>query len=91
MRIYELILVLRASLSETEKKKVLDNIKKLLKDLKITKEDEWGKKELAFKIKKEKEGNYLALSFEGESLPANFGGKILAEENILRHLLIRIK
>lgn len=91
MRSYELILILRVSLSAAEKKKIIDNIKKILKGFKFVKEEEWGKKDLAFSIKKEKEGQYLNFLLEGEVVPADFERKLAGEEGILRNLLIRIK
>lgn len=91
MRIYELALVLKSSLSQVKRKKAVDTIKSLLKDLKITKEEDVGEKQLAYKIKKENTGYYLDFLFEGESIPMDFEKKLLANEDVLRHLLIRRK
>ncbi len=91
MRIYELILILKSSLSEAQRKKMIDGIKKLLKNIKIAKEEEWGKKDLTFKIRKETTGYYLSALLEGDLIPSDFEKKLLAEEDILRHLLIRKK
>lgn len=99
MRLYELVLVLKTSLSEAERKKTLSVIKELLKDLKITKEEEWGQKPLAYKIKKEAAGVYHLLALETAStgsgqaavIPADFEQRLLRNENVLRHLLVRIK
>ena len=91
MRAYELALVLKASLTSTQRKKVLDAIKSLLKDLKIIKEEEKGEKQLSYKIKKEESGFYMDFAFEGESIPSDFEKKMLNNENVLRHLLIRKK
>ena len=90
MRIYELILVLKTSLSEAAKKKVIDNIKKILKDLKLVKEEEWGKKELTYKIRKETTGYYISLLLEGTAIPFGYEKKLLSED-ILRYLLLRRK
>ena len=59
MRVYELALVLRSSFSQVQRKKVVDAIKNLLKDLKVTKETEIGEKPLSYKIKKEDTGYYM--------------------------------
>ena len=59
MRAYELVLVLKTSLSEANRKKLLETIKSFLPELKIVKEDEWGQKPLAYSIKKELAGHYL--------------------------------
>lgn len=92
MREYELVLVLKSSLSEDKRKKVLDTIKGWFKDAKIAKEDNWGLKALSYRIKKETSGFFSVLSLEAkEAIPADFEKKLLAVEDVLRHLLIRKK
>lgn len=91
MRSYELILVVSPSLTDALRKKLVVSVKTLLKDLKIVKENELGQKSLAYKIKKETNGFYLDFVLEGETIPANFEKKLLENENILRHLLLRKK
>jgi len=91
MRAYELVLVLKTSLSETQQKKIIDSIKSLLKPVKIIKEDLLGQKPLSYPIKKEIAGVYVDWSFEMESIPSDFEKKLLVNESVLRHLLIRKK
>jgi len=92
MRAYELVLVIKASLSEAQQKKLIDTIKGWVGDIKIVKTDEWGKKPLSYPIKKEIAGVFLDWQLEAkESIPKDFEKKLLATEDILRHLLIRRK
>ena len=91
MRVYELVLVAKPSLTEALRKKMIAGIKALLKDLKIVKENEVGQKTLAYKIKKEINGFYFDFTLEGENIPADFEKKLLENDNILRHLLLRTK
>jgi ribosomal protein S6 len=91
MRSYELILVAKTSLTDTLRKKLITGIKAMLKDLKIVKENEVGLKTLAYKIKRETNGFYLDFVLEGENVPADFEKKLLENDNILRHLLLRTK
>lgn len=91
MRVYELILVTKASLTDTLRKKLVSGVKTLLKDVKIVKENEVGQKFLAYKIKKEINGFYFDFVLEGENIPQDFEKKLLENENILRHLLLRRK
>ncbi len=91
MRSYELILVIKTSLTETLRKKLITDVKALLKDLKIIKENEVGQKTMAYKIKRETSGFYLDFILEGETIPGNFEKKLLENDSILRHLLLRIK
>ncbi|MEK7502810.1 MAG: 30S ribosomal protein S6 [Patescibacteria group bacterium] len=90
MRVYELVLILKTSLSEENRKKLLETIKSLLPELKIVKGDEWGQKPLAYSIKKEIAGYYLNWIFELKAeLPKDFEKKLITNDNILRHLLLR--
>ena len=91
MRSYELVLVIKASLTDTLRKKLITLVKSLLKDLKIVKENEVGQKSLAYKIKRETNGFYWDFALEGENIPGDFEKKLLENENILRHLLLRTK
>lgn len=92
MRAYILALVIKPSLLGAQRKKIVDTIKNILKGLKITKENEIGEKQLSYKIKKETSGYYMELEFEGEGIvPQDFEKKLLENDNILRHLLLRKK
>lgn len=89
MRSYELVLVLKSDLTEGDKKKILENVKSYLTNLKISKQEEWGVKELSYEIKKQKEGLYIKLDLEGENIPLDLEKKLITSDNILRHLLLR--
>lgn len=92
MRLYDLVVILKASLSEAQRKKLIDTIKSWFKDGKVTKEESWGQKVLSYKIKKEDSGFYVLLSLESEvGASSDFEKKIFQNESVLRHLLIRKK
>lgn len=91
MNTYELTIVLAGSMAEPKQKAILDKIKKAVADSggEIDKEDSWGKKQLAYPIKHEKEGFYFF--FEITLLPSHANGiKRLIEndEQVARHLLV---
>jgi small subunit ribosomal protein S6 len=90
MRNYDLVVVLKPSLKEAEQKKVLATVKDWLGKVKVTKEDLWGQKALAYPIKKEVAGVYVDILFESEAgITQDLEKKLIDNENILRHLLIR--
>lgn len=92
MRLYDLVLVTRPSLTDAQKKKLLSDVKDFLKGVKVTKEDEWGQKPLAYKIKREVAGVYHVLKLEAEnSIPSGIEKRLVNDDNVLRHLLIRTK
>lgn len=86
---YQLILVLKSSLKEAEQKKLVESIKALLGKAKIS-EKIWGQKALAYPIKKEVSGLFLNWNIDSENvIPLNFEKKLLGNDDILRHLLLR--
>lgn len=91
MRTYELVLVVKPSVKEADRKKLLEQFKGWLGEVKVTKEEDWGQKALAYPIKKEDSGHYYQLFLEGETFPKDFETKVFQNVNILRHLLIRTK
>ncbi|HSX40352.1 MAG TPA: 30S ribosomal protein S6 [Candidatus Saccharimonadales bacterium] len=91
MRTYQLVLVLKPALSDANRKKVLDTVKSWLKDGKVSKEDVWGQKPLSYPIKHEIAGYYVDWAVEGENIPNDFEKRILTNDDILRHLLLRTK
>jgi small subunit ribosomal protein S6 len=91
MRNYQLVLVLRPTLSESERKKITETVKGWLKDVKVSKEEDWGQKALAYKIKKETAGYYINYELEAEVIPGDFEKRLIGQDSVIRHLLIRSK
>lgn len=92
MRTYDLVLVLKTTLSEAQRKKLLDSVKTWLKSVKIEKEADWGQKVLSYSIKHQPAGYYVAYSLSTEeSVPADFEKRLITNEEVLRHLLVRTK
>lgn len=90
MRSYKLVLLLKSDLTKDKKKKVLDQIESWA-GAKNVKADELGEKKLAYVIKKERKGDYVALSFESEKIETDFEKRLVVNEDILRHLMLRTK
>ena len=92
MRDYELTLVIDPDLTSEKQKKLLTKIKKVIVDLKgkVGKTDEWGRKELAYPIKKKTLGYYFFLE---SKLPEKGLGelekKLKLEEGVIRYLLVK--
>ena len=89
--IYEMMLISRIGLSESDEKKLPEKLKKFLENKgKVLNQKDLGKKQLAYNIKKEKEGKYwlFDLEIQGDTV-SQFSNKIKLEEDILRFLIIR--
>lgn len=92
MNKYELAVVLRPDLEEevrvAEAQKVQDLITRFGGT--IEKIDDWGKRRLAYEIKKVNEGFFSFISFDAEgSTPAEIESRIRIMESVLRYLIVR--
>jgi small subunit ribosomal protein S6 len=89
---YEVTLVLDGKTTAAKKKAVLERVEKTIELLggKVKKTDEWGVKELAYKIKKSTEGIYEHMIVECESKAApQLSEKLRVDDEILRYLVVR--
>lgn len=92
MKDYELTLVIDPDLTSANQKKLITKIKKIITDLKgkVEKTNEWGRKELAYPIKKKSVGYYFLLEIKlPEKLPAEVDKKLRLEEGVIRYLLVK--
>lgn len=93
MNSYYLTLVLKPEMVDVERKALLDSITKKLigSEGKVTKEDLWGNKDLAYPIKKQTKGYVAHFEVSADPKEAKSIDKALkVEEDILRYLLIRV-
>lgn len=92
MRVYELVVVINPSVTAEKRKKLLETVKTWLQDVKVSKEEEWGQKVLTYPIKKELSGFFTLFTLETAGvIPADLEKRILGNDSILRHLLVRRK
>lgn len=92
MRNYELVFVLEPDLKEQEKKDFFQKLKKAIEDFKGKVEEvkEWGRRILAYPIKKKEAGDYFLWNFSlpEESLP-ELEKKLRLENVLLRYMIVR--
>ena len=82
----------KGTLSESEQKNLTVDIEKTISEGKGTVEklEDWGKRDLAYEIRKQKEGYYTLFHFVApEDFPKKLEKKLSINENILRYLLSR--
>lgn len=94
MRNYEIMFIVRPTLSEDEIKKVSTDFAKIITDngSKITEIKEMGQKELAYEIKDFKTGYYFVFEVEANDDVAikEFDRLALISGDIVRHLITKI-
>lgn len=87
---YNLTLVLRSTLKDADRKKLVDSVKDGFGKAKVT-EKEWGQKALAYPIEKEVSGYFVSLNAEQEEVVSkDFEKKLFNNSDVLRHLLLRV-
>ena len=92
MKDYDLTLVMDPDASGEDRKKQIEKTKKAITELKgkVEKVDEWGRKELAYPVKKKNSGYYFLLAVKlPEEGPMEIEKKLRMDENIIRYLLVK--
>lgn len=97
MRKYEIMFIVKPTLSEDDIKKVASNFQKTLEKngAKVTNVDAWGQRTLAYVIKKGndtyKSGYYYVINLDSKSDLAvkEFDRLALISSDVIRHLVIR--
>ncbi len=94
MESYELTLVLPGKTTPAKKRTLSEKIGKLVEAHKgkVKKEEDWGLKELAYKIGKNDSGVFLHFVLELEpKFAKEFAEKIRREESFIRYLLVKAR
>lgn len=92
MRQYETVFLISPNLEEEETAKIITQISGIIskKKGKLIQEDRWGKKKLAYPIKKFEEAFYVFFHYEGDSnIPFELEKRFKQTEAILRFLTVK--
>ena len=91
MRNYEGVFIISPDLSTENAKGVVTQIQELVSKNggRVDGIHEWGKKRLAYKIKKRQEGNYVIMNFQMDSMQSKKLDQALRQnDHLLRFLLV---
>ncbi len=95
MKNYEIMFILKPTLSEDETKKAITHFKKVITENggKVTEVNEMGQRELAYEIKKCKSGYYVVFEVESKDDKAikEFDRLGLISSDMIRHLITKIE
>ena len=95
MRNYEIMFIVRPTLTENEIKAVAENFKNILSEngAKVTNFKDMGQRELAYEIKKFKNGYYFLINLESNDDKAikEFDRLALISNDIVRHLITKLE
>jgi small subunit ribosomal protein S6 len=94
MRRYDLIFIVQPDLSEDETKAVADRYLQIITAQKgvIIKTEDWGKRRLAYDIKKQSRGNYFLVDFYGPGVMIKeIERNLKIDDNILKFLTVKTR
>ena len=91
---YEVAVVLSAKLTDEERAAIIEQIKGYIAKYEgtVTDVEEWGKRRLAYEIRKETEGYYYFIQAESEtSMPVALEQDLrIMMETVLRYLIVNV-
>ena len=91
MREYELVLIINPELDDTETESLIEGVKNNIESNggEVLKVDPWGKKRLAFPIKKNNDGYYVLLIFRSDpAFVPQLSNSFRVIESIVRHMVV---
>ena len=91
MRTYEVLFILSPQVPEEEATTLATEFKRIAEGTgaKLTHEEVWGRRRLAYPIQKFNEGNYQLLVFETEAGLIELDRRMKNSDRILRHMIVR--
>jgi small subunit ribosomal protein S6 len=90
MNKYEIMFIVKSSLESDALKKITEELKKVFSDKKLEFKD-MGQKRFAYPIKKELSGYYYLITTEATPEEVeSFKHKVLINEDVIRHLIIKL-
>jgi small subunit ribosomal protein S6 len=92
MRTYETGFLLAPNLSEEETEKIITQMADVIsqKGGKLIRQERWGKRRMAYSIKRFNEAFYIFLHYEGEAeIPLELGRRFKQTDAVLRYLTLK--
>jgi small subunit ribosomal protein S6 len=93
MRIYENLFIVKADATEEEIDHLIEQMSKNIAASggNVDKVEKWGKRRLAYRVEKQREGYYVLLTFTAEaSAVREFERRMLVQDAIIKFLTVRI-
>jgi small subunit ribosomal protein S6 len=93
MRPYEVMVILEASLEESQVQAIVNRSTELLQSGGgvVNRVDKWGKRRFAYELKKRTEGYYVLLDVSADPAPMAELDRVLGlADEVLRHKIVRI-
>jgi small subunit ribosomal protein S6 len=92
-RVYELLFIADPGLGEPEVESLIEQIQGYVEkdDGRVQNIERWGKKRLAYLVKKQREGYYVLMVIEGSGgLMKEVGRRLRVTDGVLKHQAVRV-
>ncbi len=91
MRTYEVLFILSPQVAEEEATTLITEFKRVAESTgaKLTNEEAWGRRRLAYPIQKFNEGNYHLFVFDSDASLSELDRRMRNSDRILRHMIVR--
>ncbi len=92
MRAYEVMFIVKADLDEEQTNGVIEKFKGIVEKTggEVSKLDKWGKRKLAYEIKKNRDGFYVLMQINGEAETAAELDRVFRiTDEVIKHMIIR--
>jgi small subunit ribosomal protein S6 len=91
MRTYEVLFILSPQVPEEESAALITDFKKVAESAgaRLTNEESWGRRRLAYTIQKFNEGNYHLFVFDTDASLSELDRRMRNSDRILRHMIVR--
>jgi len=92
LRRYETIFIAHPDLPDDDIGEVVERLSKIITDLKgiVVKVEKWGKRKLAYPIKKQQKGYYILVDFVGEqTVVAELEKNMKFDDKVLKYLSVK--
>lgn len=93
MQEYELTVLVHPDRQEADLEKALTTVRELVTNNggKVVKEDNWGKKKLAYKVSKQDFATYVLMDVElPAAAPLKISNTLNISEDVIRYLLVKV-
>jgi len=93
MRIYEELFIVKPDATEEEVDQLIDQMKTIVTSAggTIDKAEKWGKRRLAYRVDKYKEGSYVLFQFNsGPDAVKEFERRLRVSDSVIKFLTVRI-
>ena len=96
MRIYELVFIIKPDLPQEEVDQLVETVESSLTEAGATidKVDKWGKKRLAYRVQKFKDGYFVLIQYSlastGDDIPHEIERRLRVAEPVIKYMTIRI-